>query len=329
MAKTTDTPLMKQYHEMKMKHPDAVLLFRVGDFYETFGEDAITASEILGITLTRRANGSAKSVELAGFPHHALDTYLPKLIRAGKRVAICEQLEEPKPKELITPALLPGQTRLPNGLVIGPKIELKKSEWNDESGRFKIYNDRVGVFLLEPNHKWYFAPLILSKEDEERYRLYTEISWKYSEWIWVDEYEEEKLPQYYEELKALYNEFVSKYGFLNSPQNAEFIKLDAYSDNLEILERKIVGQNGDISYVLGKGFDEIEESVRRIIPKFDLTPLKSIVTAFATVFNILYIFEQIRLKTQEIRALAKELHISPKRAFEECNMAYYQPSLFD
>ena len=78
---------MKQYIEMKQKHPDAVLLFRVGDFYETFSDDAVTASEILGITLTRRANGSASSVELAGFPHHALDTYLPKLVRAGKRVA--------------------------------------------------------------------------------------------------------------------------------------------------------------------------------------------------------------------------------------------------
>lgn len=97
MAKTiVETPLMKQYIEMKAKHPDAILLFRVGDFYETFSDDAITTSEILGITLTRRANGVAQSVELAGFPHHALDTYLPKLVRAGKRVAICEQLEDPK-----------------------------------------------------------------------------------------------------------------------------------------------------------------------------------------------------------------------------------------
>ncbi|MBD5164064.1 MAG: DNA mismatch repair protein MutS [Bacteroidales bacterium] len=94
--KVVETPLMKQYAEMKTKHPDAVLLFRVGDFYETFSDDAITTSEILGITLTRRANGAAQYVELAGFPHHALDTYLPKLVRAGKRVAICEQLEDPK-----------------------------------------------------------------------------------------------------------------------------------------------------------------------------------------------------------------------------------------
>ena len=113
MAKIVETPLMKQYIEMKQKHPDAVLLFRVGDFYETFSDDAIAASEILGITLTRRANGSAQYVELAGFPHHALDTYLPKLVRAGKRVAICEQLEDPKltkklVKRGITELVTPG-----------------------------------------------------------------------------------------------------------------------------------------------------------------------------------------------------------------------------
>ena len=104
---------MLQYMEMKKKHPDAILLFRVGDFYETFSDDAIAASEILGITLTRRANGKAQSVELAGFPHHALDSYLPKLVRAGRRVAICEQLEDPKltkklVKRGITELVTPG-----------------------------------------------------------------------------------------------------------------------------------------------------------------------------------------------------------------------------
>ena len=90
------TPLMKQYNTIKAKYPDALLLFRVGDFYETFGSDAIKASEILGIILTRRANGTKTYIELAGFPHHSLDTYLPKLVRAGYRVAICDQLEDPK-----------------------------------------------------------------------------------------------------------------------------------------------------------------------------------------------------------------------------------------
>lgn len=109
------TPMMKQFFDLKAKHPEAVLLFRCGDFYETYSEDAIVASEILGITLTKRANGQAKSVEMAGFPHHALDTYLPKLIRAGKRVAICDQLEDPKlakklVKRGITELVTPGVT---------------------------------------------------------------------------------------------------------------------------------------------------------------------------------------------------------------------------
>jgi len=108
-----ETPLMKQYFSIKRKHPDAILLFRVGDFYETFGDDAVKASEILGITLTRRANGSASSVALAGFPYHAIDTYLPKLVRAGQRVAICDQLEDPKltktiVKRGITELVTPG-----------------------------------------------------------------------------------------------------------------------------------------------------------------------------------------------------------------------------
>lgn len=111
--KVVETPMMKQYNEIKTKHPDAILLFRVGDFYETFSDDAIAAAEILGITLTRRANGTAQFVELAGFPHHALDTYLPKLVRAGKRVAICDQLEDPKQtktivKRGITELVTPG-----------------------------------------------------------------------------------------------------------------------------------------------------------------------------------------------------------------------------
>lgn len=109
-----ETPLMKQYNAIKAKHPGALLLFRVGDFYETFGEDAIVASRILDIVLTKRANGAASHIELAGFPHHSLDTYLPKLVRAGNRVAICDQLEDPKSvkgivkrgvTELVTPGL--------------------------------------------------------------------------------------------------------------------------------------------------------------------------------------------------------------------------------
>lgn len=124
MAKDSEvvmTPMMKQFLELKAKHQDAIMLFRCGDFYETYSEDAVTASEILGITLTKRANGKGKTIEMAGFPHHALDTYLPKLIRAGKRVAICDQLEDPKTTrklvkrgitELVTPGVAFGDNIL-------------------------------------------------------------------------------------------------------------------------------------------------------------------------------------------------------------------------
>ncbi|MEY3432174.1 MAG: mismatch repair protein MutS, partial [Bacteroidota bacterium] len=124
MAKNiSDTPLMQQHRAIKQKYPDAVLLFRVGDFYETFGEDAVRASEILGITLTKRNNGAAASLELAGFPHHSLDTYLHKLVKAGYRVAICDQLEDPKQAkgivkrgvtEMVTPGLATQDKLLEN-----------------------------------------------------------------------------------------------------------------------------------------------------------------------------------------------------------------------
>src|SRR5438067_4063619 len=111
--KVAETPLMQQHNAIKAKYPDAILLFRVGDFYETFGSDAITASRVLGITLTKRNNGMPTSSELAGFPHHALDTYLHKLVKAGYRVAICDQLEDPKAakgvvKRGVTEMITPG-----------------------------------------------------------------------------------------------------------------------------------------------------------------------------------------------------------------------------
>lgn len=121
--KEVETPLMQQYYRIKEQHPDAILLFRVGDFYETFADDAIATARILGITLTRRANGAAQFVELAGFPHHALDNYLPKLVRSGRRVAICDQLEDPKQAkklvkrgvtELVTPGVVMGDNVLNN-----------------------------------------------------------------------------------------------------------------------------------------------------------------------------------------------------------------------
>ncbi len=120
--------MMRQFMEMKAKHPDAILLFRCGDFYETYLQDAITASEILGITLTRRSNGSSAATEMAGFPHHALDTYLPKLVRAGKRVAICDQLEDPKlTKKLVKRGITELVT--PGVVVGGDILDRKENNW--------------------------------------------------------------------------------------------------------------------------------------------------------------------------------------------------------
>ena len=116
--KSGKTELMRQYERVKAEHPDAIVLFRMGDFYETFGTDAIETSAILGITLTRRANGGAATVELAGFPHHAIDAYLPRLVRAGKRVAICEQLEDPKQaKGVVKRGVVGALKKYPNSCI--------------------------------------------------------------------------------------------------------------------------------------------------------------------------------------------------------------------
>ncbi|HPL76698.1 MAG TPA: DNA mismatch repair protein MutS [Paludibacteraceae bacterium] len=167
-----ETPLMKQYFEMKSKHPDAILLFRCGDFYETFSTDAIEASEILGITLTRRANGSAKSVELAGFPHHALDTYLPKLVRAGKRVAICDQLEDPKlakkiVKRGITELVTPGVTY--NDTILNHKENnfLASVYLNKNQAGVAFLDVSTGEFLLAEGTNEYVDKLLNSFSPKE------------------------------------------------------------------------------------------------------------------------------------------------------------------
>jgi DNA mismatch repair protein MutS len=143
--KAVETPLMKQYYAIKVKYPEALLLFRVGDFYETFGEDAVKASGILGIVLTRRANGAASYVELAGFPYHALDTYLPKLVRAGQKVAICEQLEDPKMTKKIVKR---GVTELVTpGVAFSDKV-LEHKENNFLAG-VHLQGNHCGIAFLD------------------------------------------------------------------------------------------------------------------------------------------------------------------------------------
>jgi DNA mismatch repair protein MutS len=143
--KTAETPLMQQHKAIKARYPDAILLFRVGDFYETFGGDAIIASQVLGITLTKRNNGSASDNELAGFPYHALDTYLHKLVKAGYRVAICDQLEDPKTakgivKRGVTEMVTPGTTT---------NDKLLDFSSNNFLAALHFANDRYGLAFLD------------------------------------------------------------------------------------------------------------------------------------------------------------------------------------
>ncbi len=215
-AKIVETPLMKQYIEMKQKHPDAILLFRVGDFYETFSDDAIVASEILGITLTRRANGVSQYVELAGFPHHALDTYLPKLVRAGKRVAICEQLEDPK---LTKKLVKRGITEL-----VTPGVSVNDAVLNHRENNFvsalhftrsgligvAFLDISTGEFLTAEGNADYvdkllnnFAPKEVLVERGNRKRVDETFSSRYlvfelDDWIFTDEAANDKLLKQFE-----------------------------------------------------------------------------------------------------------------------------------
>ncbi len=167
-----ETPLMKQYNAIKVKHPDALLLFRVGDFYETFGEDAIKASKILGIVLTRRANGSATYIELAGFPHHSLDTYLPKLVRAGHRVAICDQLEDPKltkkiVKRGVTELVTPGVTFNDNVLNHAENNFLACIDLQEKVSGISFLDVSTGEFFVAQGNNDYIDKLVQSLKPSE------------------------------------------------------------------------------------------------------------------------------------------------------------------
>jgi DNA mismatch repair protein MutS len=194
---------MKQYYAVKAKHPDAVLLFRVGDFYETFGEDAIRAAGILGITLTRRANGAASYVELAGFPYHALDTYLPKLVRAGQRVAICEQLEDPKMtknivKRGITELVTPGVSFNDNILEHRENNFLASVHFDKKMAGIAFLDISTGEFLTAEGSFEYIDKLLNSFQPKEvlfqkgksadfmglfggRYYTFSQDDWVYTE----------------------------------------------------------------------------------------------------------------------------------------------------
>jgi DNA mismatch repair protein MutS len=208
--KYAETPLMKQYYEIKSKHPDAILLFRVGDFYETFGEDAIKAAGILGITLTKRANGSASFVELAGVPYHALDTYLPKLVRAGQRVAICEQLEDPKKtkkivKRGVTEMVTPGVSFNDNVLDHRENNFLAAVHLEKNVAGVAFLDISTGEFLTAEGSFEYVDKLLNSFQPKEvlfersKQQLFKDVfgdkfyTYKLDDWVFTQENTQEKL----------------------------------------------------------------------------------------------------------------------------------------
>jgi DNA mismatch repair protein MutS len=213
--KYAETPLMKQYYDIKEKHPDAVLLFRVGDFYETFGEDAIKTAGILGITLTRRANGAASYVELAGFPYHALDTYLPKLVRAGQRVAICEQLEDPKltktiVKRGITELVTPGVSINDNILENRENNFLASVHFDKKIAGVAFFDISTGEFLTAQGKFEYIDKLLSSFQPKEvlfqrgRGKEFNEIfgskyyTFNLEDWVYTDDAATDRLKRHFE-----------------------------------------------------------------------------------------------------------------------------------
>jgi DNA mismatch repair protein MutS len=209
-----ETPLMKQYNAIKAKHPGALLLFRVGDFYETFGEDAVKASKTLNIVLTKRANGSASHIELAGFPHHSLDTYLPKLVRAGNRVAICDQLEDPKSvkgivKRGVTELVTPGLSMNDNVLDQRRNNYLAALSFGKESIGISLLDLSTGEFMVSQGNEDYIDKLLQSFNPSEviyckkfKERFESRLQDKYNtycleEWIFGLDYGYEKLTSHF------------------------------------------------------------------------------------------------------------------------------------
>ena len=222
--KVAETPLMQQHNAIKARYPDAILLFRVGDFYETFGQDAIVASQVLGITLTKRNNGVATSQDLAGFPHHALDTYLHKLVKAGHRVAICDQLEDPKAakgivKRGVTEMVTPGTATNDKLLELGSNNFLAAIYFTEQHYGLAFLDISTGEFFTAEGDREYADKLLLGFKPAEvifqrhhQKKFKEEFGSKYytytlDEWIWEKQYAEDLL------LKQFHTHSLKGFGF--------------------------------------------------------------------------------------------------------------------
>ena len=334
-----ETPLMKQYNEIKAQHPDAILLFRVGDFYETFCEDAIKASKILGITLTRRANGAATYIELAGFPHHSLDTYLPKLVRAGQRVAICEQLEDPKMtkkivKRGITELVTPGVSTGDNILEQKENNFLASIYINKQNIGISFLDISTGEFLTTEGSSEYIDKLLAGfspkeilvernqiKQFEELFgtRYYT---YKLDDWVFTEDNAKNRLLTHFQtsNLKGFGIQELT-FGIIASGAILEYLSITQHNqiqhinnitrifeDNYVWLDKFTI-RNLELVYPLnegGKTLTDILDSTlspmgSRMLKRWVILPLKNI-----SKINERHNIIEFMLKNPELTTIIKE-----------------------
>ena len=344
MAKEiVETPLMKQYFEIKSKHPDAILLFRVGDFYETFAEDAIASSEILGITLTRRANGAAQFVELAGFPHHALDTYLPKLVRAGKRVAICDQLEDPKlakkiVKRGITELVTPGISINDNILNHKENNFLAAVHFNKSVCGVAFFDISTGEFLVAEGPVNYvdklinnFAPkeILLDRSKRKQFielfgtRLLT---FELDDWIFTEDTANARLLKQFETknlkgfgIQHLTNGIVAAGAILHylditqHTQTGHITSISRIEEDLYVRLDKFTVRSLELLNTMNEGgkslLDVLDKTITpmgaRMLKRWIVFPLKEIKLIEDRLSVVEYFFKKPELK----ELLEKQLHL--------------------
>lgn len=314
-----ETPLMKQYNAIKGKHPGALLLFRVGDFYETFGSDAIKASKILDIVLTKRANGAATHIELAGFPHHALDTYLPKLVRAGERVAICDQLEDPKMvkgivKRGVTELVTPGLSYNDNVLDKKTNNYLASVHFGKEQIGISFLDVSTGEFMATSGTGEYAQKLIqgfhpaeiLYRKDSKNsfFRLFSESqnTFPLDDWVFALDFGYEKLAKHFKTS--------SLKGFGIEDLDEAIIAAGSILHYLEDTEHKEIQHISSIS--------RIDESKYVWLDKFTIRNLELVYPQQDTGIPLIDILD--RTVTPMGARMLKKWIVLPLRSLEEINL---------
>jgi len=287
------TPLMKQYFSIKAKHPDAILLFRVGDFYETFGDDAIKASKILGITLTRRANGAAQYVELAGFPHHSVDIYLPKLVRAGQRVAICEQLEDPKMtkkivKRGVTEMVTPGVTLNDNVLENKQNNFLASVHINNKNIGVAFIDISTGEFYTSEGNADYVGKLLQSFQPKEL--LYERSKYDKFKELFGDKFYTFKLEDWAYNFDSSYERLIKQFATKNLKGFGIETKENAIIASGAIMQYLDLIHNGNIKHITK--ISRIEEDKYVWLDKFTIRNLEIFGSSNEDAFTLIDVMDK-------------------------------------